>query len=82
MKKRINTGMKNKSPNKALNKVTLIKIPTVILGGCTENSKTIKPKNRMTVVKQMAFPDSKKVISIASSILSPLFLASLNLLKK
>ena len=82
MKNRISTGMKNKSPNKALNKVTLIKMPTVILGGWTENSKTMKPKIKITVVKQIAFPDSKKVISIESSIFKPLFLASLNLLKK
>ena len=36
----------------------------------------------MTVVKQMALPVSTKVIFRLSSMLSPLFLANLNLLKK
>ena len=59
---RIKTGIINKSLIKAVNKVTLIIKPTVTLAGLIENSITRNPKNKITEVKQIAFPVSRKVI--------------------
>ena len=78
----INTGIKVRSAIRALNKVRLISKPTTTLGGCIENSITKKPKNNISVVRQIAFPVSKKVICKDSSTDKPLLRASLNLLKK
>ena len=58
---RIKTGIINKSLNKAVNKVTLIIIPTVTLGGLIENSMIKKPKNKIIEVKQIALPVSKNL---------------------
>ena len=52
------TGINNKSPTTALNKVILIRIPIVTLGGCMEVSITKKPKNKMILVRQIALPVS------------------------
>lgn len=82
MNQRIRIGINKRSLNRALNNVTLIKHPIVTLGGCIEKSITKKPKNKIILVKQIALPVSVKVMSKASSILFPAFLASLYLLKK
>jgi len=75
-------GNKNKSHKTALIKVTEIRMPTLTEEGLFENSMIKKPKNKTTVVKQMAFPVSTNVTLTASSVVIPADLANLNLLKK
>ena len=71
-----------RSETKALTKVTAIKVPMVTLGGWTEKSMIRKPKNKIMLVKQIAFPVSLNVISRASFLSFVFSKANLYLLKK